>query len=274
MKRLLPALLLLSLLSTTLLALPAHAQGAPFDIIDAIFKELSTKLKKPLDRTTTDWTYSEKVYPSSSLGCPSWPIQAQVYTLSFSRIAASGGQAVPFLTWQGYRIASITPLRDNSGIVVSLITSAADMVKRLNSNSPAASAIQRMPRLETLLIPFNKSVPQRIAFAGQVALSNGSFAARAANGTQAQQVNSQQCPGAPPSRLISGQLAAVTPGDANALKNKPAGDNIGTIPGGAPLTVVSGPACTPNGIAWWKVQYKTFTGWTAEGQGTTYFLEP
>src|SRR5258708_39355311 len=70
MKRLLPALLLLSLLSTTLLGLPAHAQGAPFDIIDAIFKELSAKLKKPLDRTTTDWNYSEEVYPSSSLGCP------------------------------------------------------------------------------------------------------------------------------------------------------------------------------------------------------------
>src|SRR5258708_21288371 len=67
MKRLLFALFLLS---AALLALPAHAQGAPFDIIDKIFKELSVKLKKPLDRTTTDWTYSEEAYPSSSLGCP------------------------------------------------------------------------------------------------------------------------------------------------------------------------------------------------------------
>src|SRR5579871_4536813 len=70
MKRLLLALLLLSLSSAALLVLPAHAQGSPLDIIDKIFQELSAKLKKPLDRNSTDWTYSEEVYPSSSLGCP------------------------------------------------------------------------------------------------------------------------------------------------------------------------------------------------------------
>jgi ABC-type antimicrobial peptide transport system permease subunit len=37
--------------------------------------------------------------------------------------------------------------------------------------------------------------------------------------------------------------------------------------------VLEGPVCAEN-MAWWKVQYQGQTGWTAEGQGTDYWLEP
>jgi hypothetical protein len=29
-----------------------------------------------------------------------------------------------------------------------------------------------------------------------------------------------------------------------------------------------------NGLTWWQVDYNDTVGWTAEGQGNTYWLEP
>jgi hypothetical protein len=48
---------------------------------------------------------------------------------------------------------------------------------------------------------------------------------------------------------------------------------IGQIPGGTVFVVVSGPQCV-SGYAWWQVNYNGVTGWTAEGQGNDYWLEP
>jgi hypothetical protein len=85
------------------------------------------------------------------------------------------------------------------------------------------------------------------------------------------------CYGAPYPRLNVGQVARVTPGLPNALRNLPGVYSysyvIGWIPGGASFSVVGGPRCM-DGYEWWLVNYAGIVGWTPEGQGGTYWLEP
>jgi hypothetical protein len=79
-------------------------------------------------------------------------------------------------------------------------------------------------------------------------------------------------------RLAPGIRARVTPGDPNVLRTQPAtGPNsivIGEIPGGGEFIVVSGPQCGNDGRIWWQVNYNGALGWTAEGEGSVYWLEP
>ena len=72
-----------------------------------------------------------------------------------------------------------------------------------------------------------------------------------------------------------GIQARVLPGTPNNLRDRAglSGTVIGTIPGGTILPVTGGPFCE-SGVLWWIVNYNGLQGWTAEGQGTTYFLEP
>lgn len=81
------------------------------------------------------------------------------------------------------------------------------------------------------------------------------------------------CPGFLPSRLVVNRQARVTPGLPNTLRSYPGGWAIGQIPGGGIFTVLEGPQCT-FGMAWWRVNYRGQIGWTAEGYGNTYWLEP
>jgi hypothetical protein len=83
------------------------------------------------------------------------------------------------------------------------------------------------------------------------------------------------CPGLLVSRLAAGGQGRVLPGDPNNIR---AGgyldaDQIGEIPTGGVFTVLSGPICADD-MAWWWVDYDGLTGWTAEGQGKVYWLEP
>lgn len=84
-----------------------------------------------------------------------------------------------------------------------------------------------------------------------------------------------QCPGFLPSRLAAGRQGRVLPGLSNNFRDQPflTSNVIGQIPGGAVFTVVAGPQCSSN-IAWWQVNYNGVIGWTAEGQGSAYWLEP
>lgn len=85
-----------------------------------------------------------------------------------------------------------------------------------------------------------------------------------------------QCPGFLPSRLVPGQIGQVTPGDPNNLRALPSvtAPLVGVMPAGAQFMVMTGPVCDPAGMAWWQVTYNGVIGWTVEGQGDTYFLEP
>lgn len=84
------------------------------------------------------------------------------------------------------------------------------------------------------------------------------------------------CPGFMPSRLVVGRQGIVTPGTPNRLRAQPSSTAqiIGQIPGGGIFAVIGGPVCDPTGIAWWQVNYSGVVGWTAEGQGSVYYVEP
>ncbi len=83
------------------------------------------------------------------------------------------------------------------------------------------------------------------------------------------------CAAAPPPRLSVGRTGRVTPGLANNLRDQASPDALllGQIPAGGVFTVVSGPQCA-GGLYWWQVRYNRITGWTPEGGGGQYWLEP
>ncbi len=78
-------------------------------------------------------------------------------------------------------------------------------------------------------------------------------------------------------RLVAGGQGRVTPGLPNVVRSNPGtGSNsveLGQIPASGVFTVVTGPQCV-GGIYWWQVNYNGLVGWTGEGQGSTYWLEP
>ncbi|MBE2267242.1 MAG: SH3 domain-containing protein [Anaerolinea sp.] len=82
------------------------------------------------------------------------------------------------------------------------------------------------------------------------------------------------CPGFMPSRIWQGQTARVTPGASNNLRSTPttSGELVGQLPGGAQFRVLAGPECA-DGTAWWYLEYNGQYGYTAEGMGTTYWVE-
>ena len=84
------------------------------------------------------------------------------------------------------------------------------------------------------------------------------------------------CPGVPPAIMAIGQTGVVTPGDPNILRSAPAkvsSNIIGQIPAGGTFIVLSGPQCA-DGLRFWQVNYNGRIGWTADGQGSIYWLMP
>jgi hypothetical protein len=83
------------------------------------------------------------------------------------------------------------------------------------------------------------------------------------------------CPDRLPGRLVIGKKGRVTPGLANRLRadSSYAAAIVGRIPGGAEFEVVGGPKCD-GGSRFWQVNYAGQVGWTAEGFGSEYWLEP
>ena len=79
-------------------------------------------------------------------------------------------------------------------------------------------------------------------------------------------------------RLSAGQLGRVLPSYPNALRSLPGTDYpsqvIGQIPVGGVFNVIEGPRCTSDNRYWWRVNYNGVLGWTAEGQGYSYWVEP
>ncbi len=90
--------------------------------------------------------------------------------------------------------------------------------------------------------------------------------------------DSSACPGAFPARLTVGVMGRVTPGLPNIMRSQPTKTNsaskvVGQIPAGATFMVQGGPACA-DGYVWWQVNYRSTVGWTPEGEGSTFWLEP
>lgn len=78
-----------------------------------------------------------------------------------------------------------------------------------------------------------------------------------------------------PPRLLPGSWARVTPGLPNRLRAEAgfSGRVLGYIPAGGYFSVLSDPVCVGN-VYWYQVNYNGLIGWTAEGRGYTYWLEP
>jgi hypothetical protein len=78
-------------------------------------------------------------------------------------------------------------------------------------------------------------------------------------------------------RLWPGGTGRVTtyPNLPNRLRSGPSYSNtvLAFIPAGASFSVMDGPFCE-NGLQWWRVIYNGVAGWTVEGDGYTYYLEP
>jgi hypothetical protein len=78
--------------------------------------------------------------------------------------------------------------------------------------------------------------------------------------------------------LQVGGYAIVSPGDPNRVRSEPRkGDNlIATLEAGTVVKVLEGPICA-DGLVYWKVESDKIpggVGWTAEGDGKEYWLEP
>jgi hypothetical protein len=48
---------------------------------------------------------------------------------------------------------------------------------------------------------------------------------------------------------------------------------VGSIPGGEVFNVLDGPFCA-DGLNWWLIEYGELIGWTVEGSGVEYWVEP
>lgn len=94
---------------------------------------------------------------------------------------------------------------------------------------------------------------------------------------EANQTPTVACPGAPPTRLQVGDQVQVTftDGSPNRIRQLPASSTIlGSAPEGTKMVILEGPECK-NERVWWKVETENgYTGWTAEGDPETYWLEP
>ncbi|MFW5692419.1 MAG: hypothetical protein ACOCX3_03625 [Chloroflexota bacterium] len=86
------------------------------------------------------------------------------------------------------------------------------------------------------------------------------------------------CSDAPLPQLTAGSAARVTPiGSPLNVRTAPAGDYIMEIAEGTVVNVIDGPICV-DGYYWWNLQFQsenaTVGGWSAEGTGGDYWLEP
>ncbi len=85
------------------------------------------------------------------------------------------------------------------------------------------------------------------------------------------------CAGSPVSRLVGLNQGQVTPGSGSSIRLTPeSGTVLQTMPGGAIFNILYGPICGPSvqQLTWYQVEYNGVTGWTAEGRGSTYWLQP
>ncbi len=201
---------------------------------------------------------------------PEWWSRMVVGTNSSSlwRLPLNSGRPTQLFARQGFGIGSISTAPDNSGVAFTWITSAAPMLKLINAGKSASEINAALPHAELYFIQYDTLTYRRLALGGQPAFSR---VVQPVAPTTPQAIN---CPGAPLSRLVVGGQGRVLPGDPNDIRPAPGAASIGQIPAGATFMVLEGPTCTPNGIAWWRVSYNGQTGWTAEGQGSTYFVEP
>lgn len=88
-------------------------------------------------------------------------------------------------------------------------------------------------------------------------------------------MNMIQCPGVQASQLFAGALGTVIDTTANNVRDQASTSAplIGVLAPGSTFDVLEGPVCA-DGYAWFRVQNADVTGWTVEGDATSYWLAP
>ncbi|GEM_PF-3856935 len=84
------------------------------------------------------------------------------------------------------------------------------------------------------------------------------------------------CSGSLPPRLTTGGRGRVTPGTPNNVRIAPgtSATRVGEIAGGGEFFVLGGPYCDGQ-YAWWNALTSSgLTGWTAESNLSSYFIDP
>jgi SH3 domain-containing protein len=85
------------------------------------------------------------------------------------------------------------------------------------------------------------------------------------------------CPAAPKERLILQARGRVLPDDPRPInmRSAPGTSNsvLVQIPVRAIFFVLDGPVCSGN-FAWFKIRYQGREGWIAEGDLSSYYVEP
>ena len=86
------------------------------------------------------------------------------------------------------------------------------------------------------------------------------------------------CPNSPPTQFNAGVAGYVLPGDSNTIRSLPGTGNnsevLGRIPANDEFLVIGNSRCGDDGRMWLNVIYNGIIGWTAEGDGNTYWLAP
>jgi len=87
----------------------------------------------------------------------------------------------------------------------------------------------------------------------------------------------EDCPNAPPIRLIVQERGRVSDEDDRTLNLREGpGTSFAVIFAIEPnelFFVLDGPECDGE-YAWFRVQYRNYTGWIAEGDADVYYVEP
>ncbi len=85
------------------------------------------------------------------------------------------------------------------------------------------------------------------------------------------------CPDAPPTRLLAWDRGRVLDDDPRSVRIRglPSLDSdiVAYIPVEGVFFIITGPRCE-EGYAWYFVRYGHVEGWIAEGDFTSYFVEP
>lgn len=98
------------------------------------------------------------------------------------------------------------------------------------------------------------------------------------------EIISKDCPNSPPTRLTPDVnindvvYAIVMPGDPNNIRSDVGESVIGKIPSGESMEITGASKCDDNGIRYYPIHFyndgNPIDGWTAEGQGSDYWIEP
>ncbi len=226
-----------------------------------------------------------------------------------SRTASATPSATPTPTQTPSRTATATPTVDTAAIVAATlapiqtatalavqIQQTVDAVLGAERATADAQATRReqQNQIVTATLRAAQTLVQRTLDAQATRLAmdtQGTLRALEENATRtatAQFANitptAVRCPGFLTSRLVVGGYGRITPGDPNRLREVPGGVILTQIFAGETFKILEGPVCTESndglGLAWWRVEYlnprnnRTYVGWTAEGSGGVYWIEP